>query len=103
MLLLLANYFKQFYHGFDVFHYITLRTILSTLTSLVLAFMIGPSLIRYLSNLHMGQIVRDDGPKAHLSKAGTPTMGGVLILFTIVLSTLLWGDLHNTYIWILIF
>jgi phospho-N-acetylmuramoyl-pentapeptide-transferase len=84
---------------FNVFRYITFRSIYAVVTALVLSFLLGPWLIRYLKKGCVGQYVRDDGPSSHLSKAGTPTMGGLLILFSIMISTLLWADLTNLYIW----
>lgn len=102
MLLWLFNYLAHFYRAFHVFDYITLRAILSTLTALLLSLCIGPFMIRHLSQYKVGQVVRDDGPKSHFSKAGTPTMGGVLILVSILISTLLWADLENIYIWVLL-
>ena len=85
---------------FNVFRYITFRTIYAVLTALLISFLFGPWLIRYLRKERVGQYVRDDGPAKHLSKVGTPTMGGLLILFSIMVSTLLWADLTNFYIWI---
>ena len=98
MLIWLADWLKQFEPGFFVFSYLTLRAILSTLTALVIAIVIGPKMIRWLQRLQIGQTVRDDGPQSHLSKAGTPTMGGLLILSAIVVSVLLWADLTNRYV-----
>lgn len=98
MLMWLADWLKQYEPGFFVFSYLTLRAILSTLTALVIAIVIGPKMIRWLQRLQIGQTVRDDGPQSHLSKAGTPTMGGLLILSAIVISVLLWGDLTNRYV-----
>lgn len=96
---ILIQYQEQF--GFlRVFRYITFRTMGAILTALFLAFILGPWLIRRLGSLQMGQPVRDDGPSTHLRKAGTPTMGGVLILFCCLLSTLLWARLDNAYVWI---
>jgi len=102
MLLWLAQYLSQYYRAFDVFNYLTLRSILATLTALIISFVIGPGMIRRLSRHHVGQVVRDDGPQSHLSKVGTPTMGGALILTAIALSILLWGDLTNLYVWIVL-
>jgi phospho-N-acetylmuramoyl-pentapeptide-transferase len=102
MLLWLSNWLSQYYHFFHVFQYITLRAILATLTSLFAALLIGPVLIRRLSMHHIGQVVRDDGPKSHLSKSGTPTMGGTLVLVTVALSALIWGDVTNKYLWLVI-
>ena len=98
MLLWLAEYLTEYYSGFNVFQYITMRTILGALTSLFIGLLVGPSLIANLSKLQIGQSVREDGPESHLSKAGTPTMGGMLILVSIAFSTLCWADLSNRYI-----
>ena len=100
MLMQLAEYLQHFYTGFNVFQYLTLRAILSALTALFLSLMIGPSVIRRLIARQIGQHVRDDGPQSHLSKAGTPTMGGALILVAIVVATLLWSDLRNRFVWV---
>ena len=89
MLLFLADYLTQLYSGFNAFTYITLRAIMAALTALVMSFVLGPVLIRRLITRQIGQTVRPDGPKSHLPKAGTPTMGGALILLAIILSTLL--------------
>ncbi len=102
MLLEITKYFSQFYSGFNVFQYLTLRVVLSTLTALVIALMIGPIMIRKLTQYKVGQSVRTDGPQTHLGKSGTPTMGGVLILVAIAISTLLWVDLNNRYIWLVL-
>ena len=85
--------------AFNVFGYITLRTVMAALTSLSISFLIGPWMIRKLTQLKIGQAVRDDGPQTHLVKAGTPTMGGALILASVAITTLLWGDLENRYVW----
>ena len=100
MLLYFFDYLTQFESGFRVFQYLTLRAILSALTALLISFLVGPAMIRRLSNKNIGQSVRNDGPKSHYQKAGTPTMGGTLILVGIATSTLLWGDLGNSYIWV---
>ncbi|HJV25132.1 MAG TPA: phospho-N-acetylmuramoyl-pentapeptide-transferase [Aromatoleum sp.] len=100
MLLELALWLGQDIRTFNVFGYITLRTVLAALTALVISFVFGPMLIRWLTEKKIGQAVRDDGPKSHLTKAGTPTMGGALILIAIAVTTLLWGDLHNHYVWV---
>jgi len=100
MLLALAELLAQYSSGFRVFQYLTLRTILGALTALFIALMIGPHMIKRLTLRQIGQTVRDDGPQSHLSKAGTPTMGGALILLSIVVSSLLWGDLGNRFLWI---
>ncbi|MBM4246518.1 MAG: phospho-N-acetylmuramoyl-pentapeptide-transferase [Deltaproteobacteria bacterium] len=88
------------YSGFNVFRYITFRTLLAGLTALVISFWLGPIVIEKLSSLKVGQQIREDGPERHLAKAGTPTMGGVLILFSGILATLLLADLSNAYIWL---
>lgn len=102
MLLLLAEYLQQYYKGFAVFQYLTLRGIFGVLTALVMSLWLGPKMIRTLRNLQIGQSVRTDGPQSHLSKSGTPTMGGALILASITISTLLWADLSNRYVWIVL-
>ncbi len=103
MLLWLSDWLSNYIHFFHVFQYLTLRGILSTLTALILALVLGPRVIRHLSTHHMGQVVRDDGPRSHFSKAGTPTMGGTLIIISVFLSTLLWCDLSNNYVWLVLF
>ncbi|MBO9481239.1 MULTISPECIES: phospho-N-acetylmuramoyl-pentapeptide-transferase [Gammaproteobacteria] len=102
MLVWLADYLAQYYHGFLVFKYLTLRGILGVLTALAMSLWLGPHFIRKLSFYQIGQAVRDDGPQSHLSKAGTPTMGGALILICIAISTLLWADLSNRYVWVVL-
>ncbi|HSP57674.1 MAG TPA: phospho-N-acetylmuramoyl-pentapeptide-transferase [Halomonas sp.] len=102
MLLYLADFLAQFFSAFNVFNYLTLRMILGTLTALTLCLWLGPIMIRRLVERQIGQAVRDDGPQSHLSKAGTPTMGGAMILMAIAVSTLLWGDLDNHYVWIVL-
>jgi phospho-N-acetylmuramoyl-pentapeptide-transferase len=84
---------------FNVFQYITLRSVLAAMTALFISFVIGPRMIRWLTSMKVGQAVRDDGPQTHLVKAGTPTMGGALILTSVAVTTLLWGDLENRYVW----
>ena len=103
MLLYLTEYLAQFESGFNVFNYLTMRAILGALTALTISFIIGPKMIKSLSANQLGQPVRDDGPEAHLLKAGTPTMGGALILAAISVATLLWADLDNPYVWIVLF
>jgi phospho-N-acetylmuramoyl-pentapeptide-transferase len=100
--LTLAEYLQQYESGFSVFQYITFRAILGTITALVLSLVIGPTMIRKLSSYKIGQQVRDDGPQSHLSKAGTPTMGGALILVSIAISTLLWSDLSSEKVWVVL-
>jgi phospho-N-acetylmuramoyl-pentapeptide-transferase len=103
MLLALAQWLAHDIRGFNVFNYITLRAVLATLTALTISFVVGPTLIRKLTYYKVGQSVRDDGPQTHLIKAGTPTMGGALILVAIAISTLLWADLHNKFVWVVLF
>ncbi|HSD70735.1 MAG TPA: phospho-N-acetylmuramoyl-pentapeptide-transferase [Woeseiaceae bacterium] len=103
MLLYLTNYLAQFESGFGVFHYLTMRAILSALTALALSFVIGPKMIARLTLNQVGQPVREFGPSSHLPKAGTPTMGGALIITAIVFSTVLWADLENRFIWVVLF
>ncbi len=102
MLLLLAEYLTQYHSGFNVFQYLTLRTILGVLTALGISLFVGPWMIRYLTHYQIGQSVRTDGPESHLAKAGTPTMGGLLILVAVGVSTLLWADLSSKYVWIVL-
>ena len=87
---------------FNVFRYITFRTIYASLTAFLICFILGPWVIRKLSHLQVGQYIREDGPESHHKKAGTPTMGGTLIIFSITVSTLLWTNLTNRYIWIVL-
>ena len=103
MLYGLFGWFADLMGAFSVFQYLTLRGILGVLTALVISLLVGPYMIRKLGQYQIGQSVRDDGPKSHLSKAGTPTMGGALILVAVATSTLLWSDLSNRYVWITIF
>jgi phospho-N-acetylmuramoyl-pentapeptide-transferase len=100
MLLWLAEYLTQFHTGFAVVQYLSLRAIFAVITALTVALYLGPKVIRKLREYQIGQTIRDDGPKSHLSKAGTPTMGGALILLSITVSTLLWGNLENKYVWL---
>jgi phospho-N-acetylmuramoyl-pentapeptide-transferase len=102
MLLMLTRWLAQDIHAFNAFNYITLRAVLATLTALVISFVVGPKLIRKLTEYKVGQAIRDDGPQTHLIKAGTPTMGGALILVAIAISTLLWADLSNRYVWVVL-
>ena len=103
MLYWLTKLFQSDYHALRVFQYLTLRSILAALTALVIALCCGPVMIRWLKKLQVGQVVREDGPQTHLTKAGTPTMGGVLILFSVTLSSLLWGDLSQLNLWLALF
>ncbi|MBI4754251.1 MAG: phospho-N-acetylmuramoyl-pentapeptide-transferase [Betaproteobacteria bacterium] len=102
MLLELAEWLAKDIRAFNVFGYITLRAVLAAMTALAISFVLGPPVIRRLTAYKIGQAVRDDGPKSHLTKAGTPTMGGALILLAIAITTLLWGDLSNRYIWVVL-
>ncbi len=102
MLLSLFDFLGQFHSGFYVFQYITLRGILGVLTALIISLTIGPAMIRRLADYKIGQAVRADGPQTHLSKSGTPTMGGALILVAVTVSALLWSDLTNRYVWVVI-
>jgi len=104
MLFYLTEYLAQFQSGFNVFSYLSMRAILGALTALVISFVIGPRMISRLSmNQATGQPVRTDGPDTHLLKVGTPTMGGAMILTAIVISTVLWADLENRFIWVVVF
>jgi phospho-N-acetylmuramoyl-pentapeptide-transferase len=103
MLFELAGLLEPRFGVLNVFQYITFRTIVAALTALALSLWLGPWMIGRLGALKAGQPIRDDGPKSHLSKAGTPTMGGTLILSTVGISTLLWADLSNRYVWIVLF
>ncbi|MCO5763624.1 MAG: phospho-N-acetylmuramoyl-pentapeptide-transferase [Gammaproteobacteria bacterium] len=102
MLLYLTEWLTQYYSGFSVFRYLTLRGILGVLTALIISFLVGPAMIRRLRQYKIGQTVRDDGPQSHLSKAGTPTMGGALMLVGIGIATLLWSNLANVYVWVVL-
>jgi phospho-N-acetylmuramoyl-pentapeptide-transferase len=102
MLVLLAERLEQYARAFNVFGYITLRAVLATMTALVISFVVGPRMIAWLARMKIGQSVRDDGPQTHLIKAGTPTMGGALILVSIAVTTLLWGNLTNRFVWVVL-
>ena len=102
MLLALTEWLAAEYSGFSVFQYLTLRAILGALTALAISLVVGPYVIRGLSRSRIGQTVRDDGPQSHLSKTGTPTMGGALILIAVSASTLLWADLGNRFVWVVL-
>ena len=102
MLLLLADYLTQYFTVFGVVKYLTFRGILGALTALGLSLVLGPVMIRRLNHLQIGQSVRNDGPQSHLSKSGTPTMGGALIILSIFISALLWSDLTNRYVWVVL-
>ena len=100
MLYYLAQQLQEYHSGFHVFNYLTLRAILGMLTALAISLLVGPTMIKKLSSYNIGQTIRDDGPISHLTKAGTPTMGGALILVAISIATLLWSDLSNRYVWV---
>ncbi len=100
MLLKFAEWLENYIDVFRVFHYLTFRAILGVLTALVISLIVGPYMIRRLSRYKIGQSIRQDGPQSHFSKAGTPTMGGALILVSVAISTLLWADLGNRYVWV---
>jgi len=102
MLLYLTNFLMQYNGAFRVFQYLTMRAILGVLTALVICFVIGPSMIRRLTRRKIGQSIRECGPESHYSKAGTPTMGGTLIIVAILISSLLWSDLSNHYVWVVL-
>jgi len=102
MLLALANWLATDVRTFNVFSYITLRAVLAAMTALIISFLVGPRMIRKLTQYKIGQAVRDDGPQSHLPKAGTPTMGGALILVSIAITTLLWADLRNRFVWVVL-
>jgi phospho-N-acetylmuramoyl-pentapeptide-transferase len=103
VLLYLTQYLSQFESGFNVFNYLTMRAIMGALTALMISFIIGPRMIKRLQVYQLGQPVREEGPETHLLKAGTPTMGGTLLLAAISISTVLWADLENVYVWIVLF
>ncbi|UXI70749.1 phospho-N-acetylmuramoyl-pentapeptide-transferase [Tahibacter amnicola] len=102
MFLELGQWLEKLFSGFHLFQYLTFRAIMATLTALAVSLLLGPGMIRRLAALKAGQVIRQDGPQTHLSKAGTPTMGGALILAAIILSTLLWADLQNRYVWLVL-
>jgi phospho-N-acetylmuramoyl-pentapeptide-transferase len=102
MLLFLTQWLSEEVRAFNVFNYITLRAVLATLTALVISFIVGPTMIRKLTTYKIGQSVRDDGPETHLAKAGTPTMGGALVLVSVAVTTLLWADLTNRFVWVVL-
>jgi phospho-N-acetylmuramoyl-pentapeptide-transferase len=103
LLYLFYHVLQPYFHALNVFRYITVRTALASLTALMITLVLGPWVIRRLRELQIGQFIREEGPKSHQSKAGTPTMGGVLIVGSTVIPTLLWGDLENDYVWLAVF
>ena len=100
MLLPLFEYLSEFFGPFRVVEFLSTRAILATLTSLLFSLVLGPRFINKMKDIQVGQVIREEGPKTHLSKQGTPTMGGTLILSSIILSVILWGDLENRYLWV---
>ena len=103
LLYLFYHVLQPYFHALNVFRYITVRTAMASITALLITLVLGPWVIRRLRDLQIGQFIREEGPKSHQSKAGTPTMGGVLIVGSTVIPTLLWGDLENEYVWLAIF
>src|SRR5580693_9150125 len=103
LLYLFYDVLQRYFHALNVFRYITVRTALASLTALLITLVLGPWVIRRLRELQIGQFLREEGPKSHQAKAGTPTMGGVLIVGSTVIPTLLWGDLENVYVWLAVF
>src|SRR5579864_9430379 len=103
LLYLFYDVLQKYFHALNVFRYITVRTALASLTALMITLVLGPWVIRHLQELQIGQFIREEGPKSHQAKAGTPTMGGVLIVGSTIIPTLLWGDLENAYVWLAIF
>ncbi|MGA7886946.1 MAG: phospho-N-acetylmuramoyl-pentapeptide-transferase, partial [Acidobacteriaceae bacterium] len=100
---LLYRKLYPYFRPFRIFHYLTFRTAFASLTALLITLIIGPYVIEKLREFQIGQYIREEGPKAHQKKAGTPTMGGVLILIAILLPTLLWADLSNPFVWLVMF
>ncbi len=103
MIELIGTWLISYDPGFDVLRYLTVRTIGGTLSALLLTIFLGPILIKFLSSIQFAQSIRGDGPESHHLKSGTPTMGGLIIIFSVIISTLLWSDFKNPYIWVLIF
>jgi len=102
MLLELADWMARHFAAMHLFQYITFRTIMAALTALAMSLLLGPPIINRLAAMKAGQVVRSDGPQTHLIKAGTPTMGGVMILLAVIIATLLWADLRNRYVWVVL-
>ena len=100
---LLYQHLSKYFSPFRIFHYVTFRTAFASLTALFMGLIVGPAIIRQLRDFQIGQYIREEGPKAHQKKAGTPTMGGVLINIAIIIPALLWADLSNPFIWLAIF
>lgn len=102
MLLWLSHFFVKYLHFFRVFQYLTFRSIICALTALFIVLLLGPRFIERLVKMQIGQVVRGDGPQTHLKKTGTPTMGGLLIIMAVTVSVLLWGDLQNYFVWVVL-
>lgn len=102
MLLQFIDFLAQFDAGFNVFNYLTVRAVLAMLLALLISLIFGHFFIKKLHQYQIGQVIRTDGPDSHLAKSGTPTMGGLMILFSFIVSSLIWGDWHNIYLWIII-
>ncbi len=100
LLYLFYDVLQRYFHALNVFRYITVRTALASITALLTSLVLGPWVIRRLRDMQIGQFIREEGPKSHQTKAGTPTMGGVLIVGSTVVPTLLWGDFTNDYVWL---
>ena len=103
MLVLLSEWLTKYLTVFNVVSYLSFRAVMAILTTMVISLLVGPKVIAELHKLKYGQVVRTDGPQSHLAKTGTPTMGGVMILGSILVSVLLWADLRSVYVWIVIF
>ena len=103
MLACLFNYLVKYISFFHVFSYLTVRAIFALLTALIISMLMGQKVIDWLQKLQIGQVVRNDGPESHLTKKGTPTMGGILIVSSIMISVLLWAELSNPYVWVTLF
>ena len=102
MIEILGAYLLNFDSGFNILRYLTFRTLGGTITALTLSILLGPIFINFLKNIQFSQIIRKEGPQSHLKKSGTPTMGGLIIIASVIISTLIWADLSNAYVWILI-
>mgnify|MGYP001423567988 CR=1 FL=1 len=102
MLLLLTDYLKNSYSALNIFGYITFRSIFSCLTALSISFFLTPIFLNKLNKISFKQSIRDDGPTSHLKKKNTPTMGGVMILISLLVSILIWGDIQNKYLWVIV-
>ena len=103
MFLELINFLASLDTGFNVLNYLTVRAVFSMMSALLISLFLGKFIIAKLKHYQIGQVIRSDGPETHHAKAGTPTMGGVLILFSFMISMIVWGDWHNSYLWIVLF